>query len=401
MTNKHHKKSNNQKYNPKYHKPHDASHRNNFSKSRDVYANIPDRNIYLGETFRIFDKNELRGSDLSKSEIVIPMENGRCMFPQHYSLANLPVNVERASMQSYHIPFSREQLGAMFTAPKVVIDRWHNTYVYNGEVMHRTSFYLIAPNPFKTPLAKSDEEISNKDPLLNQTELPILYRFSVSRNLKNKEHYSISMHAILGGKEDGFLFLARLDNNTHQPHDFLSDKTQNGAFLKRHAAVPVDNPNEKQQKIMQVFAEMTGSETGDEICRGIMHRIAFPHIHQADANYEQGDEPEKSCPKFLKKCVNNSFEDNIAFMMKAFHIADVPQFANSNKYLSDLMVEKRYGFSVSKQPNAKFLMQEISVLEQCNSMNDFELLKEPKCKEKKITEKLETPTSVESNAPRV
>ncbi len=371
MSNKRYVKANSHSYDKKHFKPATNNHSQHSGKSRESFCNIPNRNIYFGKTHRIISKDDLKRSDLDKLEIVIPLNNSGCNFPHNYSLANIPNTVEKAKLQSYHFSFSKEQLGAMFTCPKVAVDRFHNTYVYNNEVMHRTSFYLIAPNR---------ENNFHKDPkmfesIINESEIPILYRFSISRNLTNKEHYSISMYALVGGAEDGWLFLARLDNNNQLHHDFITDSTTKASYFKKHSAIPVCEYDEKHQKMLQVFSEMFGDENNTNMPSGIIHRIAFPHIHQADSSYEPGDEPETSCPKFLKKCASNTLEENVAFMMKAFHISETPEFYSNNESIEKIVSEKRNCIKISSEPKSDKFIKEMLILENCNSMRDFELVK--------------------------
>lgn len=321
-----------------------------------VWANIPGRDIPQDTAFRIIGKEKLKESDMSQNEIVVPLKNARCRFPQDYHLSNLPIHIERSCMQNYHIPFTNEQLGQMVTSPKIIIDRWHNSFVFDNQVMHRTSFYAIAPNGFEEDLSSTN----SYPPFLNQSYIPVLYRFSVSQNIRNKSHFSISVHAIVGGKEDGWLFLARLDNNSKTPHNFVSDPKVD--VVKKYNAIPVPQSTDTSADNLEQ----------EEVYKSVIHKISFPHLHQANTNYALGDDPEKGCPKFLKKCVSNSFEENLGFMMKIFHIHDVPHFCSKDARLEDLMGRKRNSFTINPEPDPSFLIKEISLLTQYNSSTDYE-----------------------------
>jgi len=316
---------------------------------------------------------DLKQCTIPKNEIIIPLTNSQCRIPYDYQLSHIPVFSPKPQphLQEYYFPFTSKQLGEMFNAPKMIIDRWHDVFVSDSNVMHRTSFYAVAPRPFN-----KEDQIPQKDvdydELTNATYLPILYRFSIIRNLENEQHYSITAHAIVGGKADGWLFLARLDNNAQECHNFIPENQKSSNFvIKKFNAIPVLTP--KQEEIMSFFSNSIGEENGDEVYRGIMHRIAFPHIHQADAKYTAGTEPEKCCPKFLKHCVKNTFEENVAFMMKAFHISDKLHFFSNDTSLKNVILETQKYVYCSPEPSPFELINEIKTLERLNSANDFKL----------------------------
>ena len=350
MSNKHYRRQPNSPYNSKHGRSSSAARK----RVQEMLPNIPERNIYLGKTSRIISKNSLQRGDLHPSEIKVPLDHPACQLPSDFSLANLPVTVEKSCLQNYYFPFSQEQLGKMFLTPKIIVDRWHTTFVNDSEIMHKTSFYAVAP------FAKAKDE--------NDVNVPEIYRFSVSRSESNSEHYSISLHAIVGGKEDGWLFVARLDNNNSGKHDFVASEKETPSFLKKHSAIAVPSQDEQKQKMIGAFEEMFGEETGQEVFRSVIHRIAFPHMHQASANYEPGDQPEKNCPKFLRKCAGKSFDELLAFMMESCHICDTPQFYDHNEKISKI-VQRLEHFDETKERfhSPYILKREIELLESLNA----------------------------------
>ena len=62
-------------------------------------------------------------------------------------------------------------------------------------------------------------------------------------------------------------------------------------------------------------------------------------------------------------------------MMKAFHICDMPEFYKTNERLKKIIEEKRNTIYPSDEPNSKYFVEEMQILEQCNSQRDFELIK--------------------------
>jgi len=327
---------------------------------------IPNRYINQRIPFQIIPKSDFAKCDMPKNKIIIPLTNSQCRIPYNYKLSHLPIFSAKSHLQIYNIPFTNEQLGEMFKAPKIIIDRWHDVFISNQKVMHRTSFYAVAPNPF-SPEYQIPQNNFEYSYLINETYLPILYRFSIIRDLENNQHYTITAHALVGGAEDGWLFLARLDNNSEVYHDFMTTNTTSDFVTQKKHSVPVTCLNPKQKEMMDFFNKSIGNENGDEVYRGVMHRIAFPHIHQAEASYVAGDSPEESCPKFLKNCVNNTFGENVAFMMKALHISDELQFYSNDVNLKDIISEKRNSFSINPEPNPSSIIKEICILEHYNS----------------------------------
>lgn len=86
----------------------------------------------------------------------------------------------------------------MIDAPKVIFDAHHFNFESNGQDYSKTHYFAIAPSLYNAN---------------SKTNLPLLYRLSVCREIGNPEHFSFSTYAIAGGYADGFYFLSRLDNN--------------------------------------------------------------------------------------------------------------------------------------------------------------------------------------------
>ena len=170
-------------------------------------------------------------------------------------------------------------------------------------------------------------------PQLQNTGLPTIYRLSVSRYVDNPQHYSISLHAVVGGCVDGFLFLGRFDNNNECNHIVKPDK----AVLK----------NDIQFTLT----------AGNSMTNQHFHEIGFPHIHLADANYACGSIPEKVTPKFVEKCKNNNFEENIEYIMHLFGISHYHNFYKQDEKLLTLIQKGKvdtFG-ALTDDPNRRWL----------------------------------------------
>ncbi len=298
-----------------------------------------------GRTIDVFDDKILNKRDYYKTKkqkstsnplnILVKLDEKTTKLPTNYMLSNLPVYAEDKYMQQYHFVFNNQQLKEMFTTPKIIIDRWHSTFVTSEGVVHRTSFFAVAPH--------AD----------TKNGIPTLYRFSITRQPSTSNHYTINMHAIVGGKEDGWLFLARLDNSdcTTSIHPILQHFITK-QFLKRHNAVCTKEFNFHQYKRQQ---KLKGKKEINENC----YCIPYPHIHQANPFYEVGEQAERVCPKFLRKCVNNSFEQNLAYMMKAFRIYDHLHLRDENCNLNSIIKEEKRITTINKQPNPQYLINEL------------------------------------------
>ena len=173
---------------------------------------------------------------------------------------------------------------------------------------------------------------------MQNTGLPTIYRLSVSRYVDNPQHYSISLHAIVGGCVDGFLFLGRFDNNNECNHIVKPDK----AVLK----------NDIQFTLT----------AGNSMTNQHFHEIGFPHIHLADANYACGSIPEKVTPKFVEKCKNNNFEENIEYIMHLFGISHYHNFYKQDEKLLTVLDESKK-FAVLRDDRKTDVITDVSVNE--------------------------------------
>ncbi len=264
-----------------------------------------ERNINLGKCARMISKNDLAKSDLDSTlDICIPIHGWS--ITNGCKISNLPLKLEKSLMQCYHFNYSQEDLKTMVTSPKILFDRYHQNFLFDGELVSKSYFFMISPQAI------------NED-------LPIIYRMSVARYVDDPVHYSISMHAIVGGRVDGWLFLARLDNNNKNEHIIKPEQPilkTNDDIMNLKNLTPTKNLREEHK----------------------FKTIAYPHLHRADASYEPGIQPEKLVPVHLDKCVNNTISQNIAYLMNLFKIQNKPMFQETDITIEKLIekVEKEF-----------------------------------------------------------
>ena len=272
------------------------------------------REIPFNKTYRVFSKQSLKYRDLELNEIDIPIR--KVVMPKGYKISNIPHTKERATMQDYHFSFSEGDLYQMIKSPKVVIDKKHMNIMSRGKIVSKTNFFMVAP------------QVENMG-------LPVLYRLSAARYLDNPAHHSISMHAIVGGCIDGFLFLGRLDNNTEGNHIIKPEKPilKNGEPIIRIADC--------------------------DMLEEYYHTIPFPHIHTATARYKLGDIPEKSVPEYVSNCKNNSFKQNIEYMMKKYGISHYTHLYYQDALLADVLKEVKQETILREKRNSRDLIKEI------------------------------------------
>lgn len=300
-----------------------------------------ERKIFEYEPLRLISNNALhkRKKVPIATEVILDERSAR--LPAEYLLSNIPIFEEKKCLQSYHFVFSNEQLKQMIEEPKIIIDRYHNVFQTSGGIVHRSSFYAVAPH------ARQENGI------------PMLYRFSITRVLgEEQDHYNISLYAVAGGKQDGFLFLGRLDNDVCDPHSFMAQEITK-TFAKRHNATLTAGETPSQQMIRRKFKEPVNFDSfGYD-----MYSIPFPHMHQPSAHYEIGDNPEIACPKFIRKLANNNFEQNLSAMLKAFRISPTPRFRNTNQNVYSIAKQEKKITTLSDKPNPKPILDEILDLE--------------------------------------
>lgn len=275
---------------------------------------------------RLLNNHQIHSINKNTHEINIPLVSQIVGFRKGYTLDNIPDYCESASLQQYHFVYIPEQLKEMYSTTKIIVDIHYNMFDTSNGKVQRTSFFAIAPH------AKTHKGI------------PLLYRFSVSKDLKNQNHYSISMYAIVGGKEDGWLFLGRLDNDDASPHSFV-ESTVSKAEVRRANAVRTKGLTQAQKNIMAKYKKDDCNMAHDMYC------IPFPHIHQPNARYELGDKPEKCCPKFLRKCTDNDFAANLQYMMKIFNISDQPHLKIQNDSMVNILREEFKTVNINPTPN--------------------------------------------------
>lgn len=267
-------------------------------------------------------------------EYCVKMTEKNVELPHNYTLSNIPVYMESRYMQKYHFEFNNWQLKNMYTTPKVIIDKWHSTFITEEGVVHRTSFFAVAP--------KAE----------TQYGIPRLYRFSVTRKQNDDQHYSISVHAIVGGKDDGWLFLGRLDNgDPNLIHPVLAH-FMTKRYLKNHNAVITKELN------FHLIKRKEKLKVADENISKLNFCIPFPHIHQPNSHYEIGEQPERACPKFLRKCANNSFDENLAFMLKIFNISERPHYRKKDESIHKIIKEEKEIFP-NETPNPQYILDDI------------------------------------------
>ncbi len=283
---------------------------------------------------KVLNKRDYYKHKRNPNHMEIDLTEKVCKMPSDYMLSNIPVLCEKRSMQDYHFNYSNEQLKNMCKTPKVIIDKFCSSFVTSSGIIQRTSFYLIAPNA--------------------QQNIPQLYRLSITTSKDDEEHYNISMHAIVGGKVDGWLFLGRLDNDTVEPHK-IAETEYTPKELKSHNAAKIECFSSIDRKVRE-NAKVSRSEKLPDI-----YSIPFPHMHKPDTHYKVGEDIERCLPKFMKNCVNKSFEENVAYFMERFNVYEHPHFRKANMLLSDVIKEEKKTINNTDEITAKEVMQELYV----------------------------------------
>lgn len=289
------------------------------------------RHIIAGKKARIIPKDDLKISDLP-STLHININPRNWPLTNKCRISNLPVNYEKYNMQMYHFDFSHGDLKQMVNTPKVAFDRYHKNFMANGELVSKSFFILAAPQ-------------------IEGMHLPTVYRLGISRYIDDPEHYSISIHAIVGGREDGWLFLARLDNNTKNEHvikecvkeQILGD----GIIVDDMCPSPCKNLTEKSR----------------------FHVIPYPHLHRADANCQAGVQPEKLVPLYIDKCKGKTFEQNIQYMMQLFNIQSKVLFYDDDEFLENVLQNAKTKISPEQVKDPTALVNEIKSMELLHGRN--------------------------------
>ena len=202
-------------------------------------------------------------------------------------VSNLPLT-EKARMQKYNIYCSAKNYAIMAAAPKYIFDTFHFTFENNGLLFDKTHYFAVAPTLYTG----------------NKGDLPVVYRFSVCREIGNPEHFTFNLYAIVGGYEDGFYFMSRLDNNNNK----CSHKTMVNPYLKSSKAVSPSHlkPNNRFQV------------------------VPFPHIHRPKFNSAERDKREVSHPYYVSKLKDAGFAKCLDEFMKMYGISKEMILVNQN-----------------------------------------------------------------------
>lgn len=233
-------------------------------------------------------------------------------------VSNLPLT-EKARMQKYNIYCSPKNYAIMTSAPKYIFDTFHFTFENNGLLYDKTHYFAVAPTLYTG----------------NKGDLPVIYRFSVCREVGNPEHFSFNLYAIVGGYEDGFYFISRLDNNDEK----CSHKVTN-PYLKSSTAV---NPSHlKPDNRFQV--------------------VPFPHIHRPRFTAEDRDKREVSHPYHISRLKNAGFTKCLEEFMKMYGISKEMILANQN-----CMIEKV--IKIAQVHNMREILKTVSA----NDIEKFDL----------------------------
>ena len=281
---------------------------------------------------KILNKRDYYNHKRNPNHISIILTDKLCKIPADYRLSNLPVLSEKRSMQDYHFEYTNEQLRGMCKTPKVIIDKFCNSFTSSQGIIERTSFYMIAPS--------------------SPSNIPSLYRLSITTSPSEPEHYSISLHAIVGGKEDGWLFLGRFDNDTVEPHKIAASE-YSPKELKKHNAAKINCFTAIDMRIRAKAKVERDEELPDVFC------IPFPHMHKPDPKYEVGEDIERNLPKFMKNCAYNSFEENIGYFLKIFNINSNPHFRRKDETICDIRREERRRLAGSFECDSNQIVSEL------------------------------------------
>ncbi len=283
---------------------------------------------------KILNKRDYYKHKKNPNYVEVDLTEKICKMPSDYMLSNIPVLCEKRSMQDYHFNYSNEQLKNMYKTPKIIIDKFCSSFVTSSGIIQRTSFYLVAPKAPK--------------------DIPQLYRLSITTSNVDEEHYNISMHAIVGGKVDGWLFLGRLDNDSVEPHK-IAETEYKPKELKSHNAAKIECFSFIDRRIRE-NAKVSRDEKLPDI-----YAIPFPHMHKPDIHYEIGEDIERCLPKFMKNCVNKNFEENVAYFMERFNVYEHPHIRQSNMLFSDVIKEENKTINNVDEINAKEIVDELYV----------------------------------------
>lgn len=284
-----------------------------------------------------YDKKLLNNRDYHRHQrindvVILELNEKICEIPSDYLLSNLPVLREKRSMQEYYFKYSNLQLKNMYQTPKIIVDKFYNSFSTSSGIVYRTSFYAVAPHAPK--------------------DIPSLYRLSITTSLKNPEHYNISLHAIVGGKEDGWLFLGRFDNDTTEAHLIVETEYSRKELKKNNAIL-----SERNTFIQNRLRSKYDLKQNDQKTK--LYTVLFPHMHKPTPFFEIGEDVEKNLPKFMRNCVYNNFEQNVAYMLKVFNVYDHLHIRTKDELLCNVMEEEKKITTLNKNPSANEILKEL------------------------------------------
>ena len=227
---------------------------------------------------------------------------------KNLTVSNLPL-AEHARMQRYNISCYPDYYREMARSPKYIFDAYHFNFTYENKIMSKTHYYSIAPTLDNT---------SGKT-------LPIIYRFSICRELGNPEHFTLSLYAVIGGYEDGFYFISRLDNDSPKFAHKIKQPKIKSTKCKKVAHPHFDNERESKT-------------------------IEFPHIHRPHFNINELDEREFSRPIHMEKLKGKSFEQCLSAFLKIYNISPEMILVKENCLIDDVLEMAK---SQNSEENAK------------------------------------------------
>lgn len=281
---------------------------------RDIPYEEYDRKILNKREYYKLKRQESYRHKRDPKYFPIKLTERLCKIPADFRLSNLPVLTEKSSLQDYHFQYSSEQLKNMYKTPKRIVDKFYSSFSSSMGLMQRTSFYMVAPYAEK--------------------DIPSIYRLSVAHSASDPDHYTISMHAIVGGREDGWLFLGRFDNASVEPHKIVASE-YSPKELKKHNAAKIECFTLIDRRMREKAMVRKNDVLPELYC------IPFPHMHKPDIHYEVGEDIERCLPKFMRNCVYNTYEENVEYMMKVFNIYDCPHYRTKDKFLRDIILEEK------------------------------------------------------------
>ena len=301
--------------------------------------NVVKYNQYMGRNigYEEYDKKLLNNRDYfrhkkTKNAVILDLNEKLCEVPSDYLLSNLPVLCEKRSMQEYYFKYSSLQLKNMYQTPKIIVDKFYNSFSTSSGIVYRTSFYAVAPHA--------------------QKDIPSLYRLSITTCSNNPEHYNISLHAIVGGKEDGWLFLGRFDNDTTEAHLIVETEYSRKELKKNNAIL-----SERNTFIQNRLRNKYDLKQNDQKTK--LYSVPFPHMHKPTPFFEVGEDVERNLPKFMRNCVYNNFEQNVAYMLKVFNVYDHLHLREKDELLCDTIKTEKKITNLNKNPNSSEILKEL------------------------------------------